>query len=1178
MVRKSFSLSLFAGIFLLVGNIQSQEDFLDTFLQSPVENDWVFRGSAHWVPDLESEAADELGMMPCVEDSDPDDGFVERDDTNSNPGARIDVDPFLGTCQGPCGAAANACNLYEEAVLPEAELDIDRDGDVDDDDVARLQQLVGDNGYINVAPASGGIGSAWRAQKRDFDNFQMEVVMEMRDGTRGRPADGLTIVIAGELEPDNEDEVPPQTGAGGGAMGSTGLGDRPHIIFEFDNWSCNNGDQNDQNHVGVTYSANGFPAVDAICSPRLAPCQNDLFVRIDENQAPFNHRLAPGDPNYLPNRFLMIAKKQQRTMAIDLIGLDIGVDFGTVGVITLDDLEPFRGFVGLTASTGGATQNHLVHSVRITTIEGCISPGATVRRTVDGPRTPEENCGDFLEGDEFNVTVTVSDLLADDPDTGCTRPTELIVTETAPMDWEISNVSDGGMVDDATITWTLTGGNLVRGKELNYTLRAVETGAATASIRGTSKGNDHPASSTSSTTLIKDTGFDATCGGITCWNLLGPYLQPGGNNPGNDLIREDYLTDGAISESDLVWEPFKEVDTDFGGASISAGLHPANIDARGPTGVELNPEGIPVILPYSDTDSFINVNDDFYTGDPNDVMCYAQIYVISDEEREVFMGVSSDDSVQVLLNGEEAWINSVARGGANACNPQDTTTEPVILEEGQNSIIVKTFEGGGGFNFAFRFQDELGQPVTEGLTLSRKPVTCATPPLTATRTIPATGTTSIQGREVPSWRPDEEFRIEIALTGIRPVIAGPPDCPAATAVTISEFLPAGWEAADPSAGGQVDEDENGNPVVTWSLSGGELRARTLAYTAIAPGEGQGNAAFRGRVADRTPGGSGNSGVGGDGQLVNPTDLTEVDDVGGGGYIKTWLLLGPFQNDGGAAPGPDLIRQDYLTDGVDLTETDVQPVDGDEALSLTPLNDPFGVNPGGVATWTLWRDRDDLINFNDFYGGDVNQCMMYAVTYFELEETADLEIEVGTDDSVQVLLDGEEVWINDIPRGVPAPGAGDIVFIEGIDAGIHTLMVKVFEGGGAHSLRLRFFDPVEFFPFTDYRICTVPDCSEEPPPPVGTRFIRGDVTADGALNITDAVRGLGIQFLGDLPVVDCLEIQDVNDDGAINITDPISSLGFQFLGGPPPKAPFPTCGLDPEGSPDSGCASFPPCTP
>ncbi len=95
-------------------------------------------------------------------------------------------------------------------------------------------------------------------------------------------------------------------------------------------------------------------------------------------------------------------------------------------------------------------------------------------------------------------------------------------------------------------------------------------------------------------------------------------------------------------------------------------------------------------------------------------------------------------------------------------------------------------------------------------------------------------------------------------------------------------------------------------------------------------------------------------------------------------------------------------------------------------------------------------------------------------------------------------------------------------------------------------------------------------------PVGTTFIRGDVTADGDLNITDAVRGLGIQFLGDQPVVDCLEIQDVNDDGVVNITDPIASLGFQFLGGPAPSAPFPTCGPDPEGSADSGCASFPPC--
>ncbi len=110
--------------------------------------------------------------------------------------------------------------------------------------------------------------------------------------------------------------------------------------------------------------------------------------------------------------------------------------------------------------------------------------------------------------------------------------------------------------------------------------------------------------------------------------------------------------------------------------------------------------------------------------------------------------------------------------------------------------------------------------------------------------------------------------------------------------------------------------------------------------------------------------------------------------------------------------------------------------------------------------------------------------------------------------------------------------------------------------------------------------TAPDntCSQTFTVGGGPRFIRGDVTADGALNITDAVRGLGIQFLGDAPVVDCLEIQDVNDDGAVNITDPIASLGFQFLGQAAPAAPFPTCGADPEGSRDLGCAEFPPCEP
>ncbi len=99
---------------------------------------------------------------------------------------------------------------------------------------------------------------------------------------------------------------------------------------------------------------------------------------------------------------------------------------------------------------------------------------------------------------------------------------------------------------------------------------------------------------------------------------------------------------------------------------------------------------------------------------------------------------------------------------------------------------------------------------------------------------------------------------------------------------------------------------------------------------------------------------------------------------------------------------------------------------------------------------------------------------------------------------------------------------------------------------------------------------------------GARFVRGDVNADGTINITDPIALLGFQFLGGA-TPSCLDAADDDDDGALNITDGIHLLNFLFLAGPPPAPPTSAtssydashCGTDPSADP-LGCASFGPC--
>jgi hypothetical protein len=92
---------------------------------------------------------------------------------------------------------------------------------------------------------------------------------------------------------------------------------------------------------------------------------------------------------------------------------------------------------------------------------------------------------------------------------------------------------------------------------------------------------------------------------------------------------------------------------------------------------------------------------------------------------------------------------------------------------------------------------------------------------------------------------------------------------------------------------------------------------------------------------------------------------------------------------------------------------------------------------------------------------------------------------------------------------------------------------------------------------------------EPPPPPGTRFVRGDADSDGNINLTDAVRVLNFLFLGGTAPA-CLDAADADDSGGLSITDAVRILNWLFTSGvvPPPPSPntaaydASSCGLDP----------------
>jgi len=310
-----------------------------------------------------------------------------------------------------------------------------------------------------------------------------------------------------------------------------------------------------------------------------------------------------------------------------------------------------------------------------------------------------------------------------------------------------------------------------------------------------------------------------------------------------------------------------------------------------------------------------------------------------------------------------------------------------------------------------------------------------------------------------------------------------------------------------------------------------------------------------------------------------------------GFIREWLVFGPV--DWGctlscANPGEDAIRTDYLagtTGGNPVDEVSVEPVDGLEitldAQATIRNTARADINPGrpGTGKFFTYSSFQSLIDYNLVFGEDQSNYMAYAAAYVVNQTGGDLVVDMGltSDDAVQVLLNGQEVHVNNVARGVSPPGGGAWDVVPGItlEEGSNLVIVKVFEGGGDHGFALR-FEETGVPRIDGLEISLAPPGG--PPEP---KFHRGDGDDNGKLELTDAIRILGFLFLG-APPPTCMDASDADDNGKLELTDAVRILGFLFLGALPPAPPGPPpdpCGADPtplDVGTDLGCASYTKC--
>ncbi len=204
------------------------------------------------------------------------------------------------------------------------------------------------------------------------------------------------------------------------------------------------------------------------------------------------------------------------------------------------------------------------------------------------------------------------------------------------------------------------------------------------------------------------------------WLVLGPYYRDNtGANPGNASLRLDYLTDGVVTERNIiptdgmvvntnytiagsfsfVWRTIangKDVPTVF---TYSAPGNKALIDVRGGNGMNW-PDCV-----FDQGDNYSDIN---FQGNVrlDHTMTYFFAYAenITGADLTVNIGIASDDSIQVLVDGIERYINNVSRGVNSNDNGVQNASAAFTLTPGKHLVCVKIFNGGGGHAFRCRFQ------------------------------------------------------------------------------------------------------------------------------------------------------------------------------------------------------------------------------------------------------------------------------------------------------------------------------------------------------------------------------------------------------------------------------------------------------------------------------------------
>ena len=596
--------------------------------------------------------------------------------------------------------------------------------------------------------------------------------------------------------------------------------------------------------------------------------------------------------------------------------------------------------------------------------------------------------------------------------------------------------------------------------------------------------------------FLYQSSFD-TCGAIRRWNILGAY-GPSSAAPGEAAMRLDYMTDGVDTEDEFKWQPGATIETDLGVTAASTTYN----DGIG---------SLPTVQSIENAAGYVNFLD-LFTGQVN-VMAYAQCYVVNEtsDPMEVYWADSSDDSIQVKLNGTEVWIKNLGREGLTSCAlftfPLDKSpdgvlfVDPLVLNPGYNTLLVKVFNGCCDWNFIGRFQDASGLPVTEGLRISLTPSGAVPPVRGLTCTRQADGSVVLEWSNPPEADPSKPILFQVDGVDLATTVPG-----SATTATLSEP--------------QVPRDGLDHVVKVINSGDASAPCTVARDRAFAPPELQ------------TVGG----------KLYVNAGGPDVQDAVGRVWKADEVYLAPNQPAGNTADAGDRTFDTTLLEDPDVPGR----VLAQERWCECTIHYQMGVPNGRYEVTLLFAETCETC---------VSAALGGTNTSASANRIMDLEVE---DKKVEAFSQADEA--------LPPPGDGvgkiftatslffDVAVADGL------LDIRVLDRGPGN--------PPENPRIKGFYV----ECTGAGVGPFIRGDCNGDGAVTG--QVTDAVFLLNYNFLGG-QAPPCSAACDVNGDSAWTgqVTDAVYLLNYNFLGGTPPPAPYPGCGLSTKESDQTlGCAT------